>query len=209
MADQQQPSTSQSTHTSRHQHIEQPTQYPPPHLKISRKGGRLFFRHGYECVFERQNMKGTMFWRCAKKNTCNASVTTKQDMTVLNEKPHNHEPKDLKTVEVKQQMEKCANEVQYNIAKPIPQVFEEHMDVLKEKGYHDLPNFSNVSKHLYQKRNKFIGAKRLCFDKAADVEIPESFLPFVFKDYKYEHKRIIVFGHQDLVIYLKQSKLFF
>ncbi|XP_026728382.1 uncharacterized protein LOC113494297 [Trichoplusia ni] len=176
----------------------------------SRKGGRLLFRGGYEYNWKRQNKDSTELWRCAKKNTCSASIKTKRDpLIVLHETSHNHEPKNLETREIKQQMEKCTNTVQHDVSIPIPQIFSEHMEILKQKGIHNLPKFENVSKHLYQKRNNSIGARRLCFSKAAELIIPEKYLFLLFADYQDRDKRILIFGHKDFIGHLRQSRRFF
>ncbi|KAF9796848.1 hypothetical protein SFRURICE_001198, partial [Spodoptera frugiperda] len=102
-----------------------------------------------------------------QKNTCSACIKTKSNpLKVIRETTHKHGPEKLETTDIKEQMEKCINAVRHDVSIPVPKVFNEHMQILAEKGVQNLPKFENVSKNLYQKRNSSIGAKKLCFRRS-------------------------------------------
>lgn len=125
----------------------------------TKKGGELLSRAGYEYCLKRINKDGSKLWRCVKKySKCNATIKTIGDpMMVLNETAHCHEPNNPEEDEVKHQMQLCLESVKKDLNVPVTQIFEENIQILKEKGLHlvtKLPIFENVSKRLYKKRNE-------------------------------------------------------
>jgi hypothetical protein len=128
----------------------------------------------------------------------------------LNETSHCHEPIDFAKDKVNRQMQKCVEDVQQDIN--IPVVFENNMKVLKDDGLNivtQLPNFHNIEKRLYKKRNEAIGAKKVTFHKAADVVVPKIYQKLLLADYTGQKKRVIVFASEEMKKYLKLCKHFY
>lgn len=183
------------------------------YIDVTRRGRELLRRAGYEYILKRINKDGSKLWRCARKNVCNATVKIRVDaMTILNETAHCHEPIDLAKYKVNRQMQKCVEDVQKDINIPVAQVFENNMEVLKDEGLQhvtQLPHFHNIEKRLYKKRNDGIGAKKVTFHKAADVEVPKKYQNLLLADYREQKKRVIVFASEEIKKYFKLCKHFY
>jgi hypothetical protein len=134
-------------------------------------------RHGYEYVIKRKNSNGSILWRCAKMKSCFATIKSNSDCNeIINETTHSHKPMEPAEIQIKIQMDKCSNAVQDNLFDPISKIFED-MASLENRGINKvkkLPTIKNVQKTLFKKRNKSIGASKVTFAKAKDVEVPKN-----------------------------------
>lgn len=182
-------------------------------ISTTQRGSKKLTRHGYEYVIKRQNNDKSILWRCAKMKTCSATIKTNSDFNVImNETSHSHEPLNTTEVEIKMQMEKCSKAVQENLSDPISKIFEENMASLEDRGLDlikKLPALNSVQKMLYRKRNKSIGARKLTFAKAKDVEVPKKFEKILFADYAHGKTRILIFADNELKKYMATCKKFY
>lgn len=185
---------------------------PSMYISTTQRGSKKIIRHGYEYVIKRTNIDGAILWRCAKMKSCFATIKTNRDFNVIkHETTHSHEPMDTAEVEIKIQMDKCGKTVQENLSDPISKIFEENMAPLEDRGINiikKLPALKNVQKTLYKKRNKSIGASKVTFKKAKDVEVPQKFQKILFADYAHKN-RILIFADDELKEYMGKCKHFY
>lgn len=187
---------------------------PSLRINITQRGRELLCRAGYEYTLKRNNKDGSKLWRCAKRKVCSAIIikTINDPMMILNETAHCHDPNNLEESEIKEQMQICSKAVQKDLNTSVIQIFDENMQVLKDKGLHlvtKIPAFQNVQKRLYKQRNNSVGAKKISFKRAVDVEVPKKYEHLLLGDYKEKQKRILIFAGEKMREYLKQSKRFF
>ncbi|KAL4719984.1 hypothetical protein ACJJTC_002076 [Scirpophaga incertulas] len=145
----------------------------------TKKGRRMLVRHGYVYHFHRETKLGTV-WRCTNRS-CSATIKILEnhDLRILHEAAH-------------------IQETAANTSTAMPQVYEEAFQTTKNAGYallNAIPKFSNISRSLYNARNRKLNVPKTQFSRCEEVIIPEKYkLSFLlFDDDSEPENRIIAF----------------
>ena len=187
---------------------------PIVHFLKTKRGGQMLCRAGYNYVLKRTNKDGSELWRCTNKDSskCNATIKVKQNpLSILHETAHNHPPREEAVIEIEKQIYLCTETVKKNINKPVTQIFDDTIQNLSDQGVNlvnPLPKFKNIKNKLYRQRNSSLGAKKLNFRKACDLEVPKKFEKFLFAEFKHKNKRILIFANKEMIKYLKKCTRF-
>lgn len=156
----------------------------------------MLVRHGYMYNLHRENKSGSV-WRCSNRS-CSATIKISEniDIRILHEAAHKCQPNIEKTEVIK--IVNLCKEVAANTSTPMPQVYEEAFQATKDAGYdilNAIPKFSNISRTLYNVRNRELNVPKTHFSRCEDVIIPQkykhSFL--LFDDDSEPENRIIAF----------------
>ncbi|KAF9406388.1 hypothetical protein HW555_013210, partial [Spodoptera exigua] len=173
---------------------------------------QILLRNDYEYLHKRTNKDGSDLWRCRKKNMCNATVKILNQSIVHESNNHTHPPKNISELTIESEMKLCLKNIQQNVTAPVSTIFEESIDRIKDKGLDlvtTIPLFENRKKTLYKKRNLALGAKKIEFKKAVDIDIPKKYENLLFEDYKHKNKRILILCNEEMLKYLSESRHFF
>ncbi|KAH9631290.1 hypothetical protein HF086_003726 [Spodoptera exigua] len=173
---------------------------------------QILLRNDYEYLHKRTNKDGSDLWRCRKKNMCNATVKILNQSIVHESNNHTHPPKNISELTIESEMKLCLKNIQQNVTAPVSTIFEESIDRIKDKGLDlvtTIPLFENRKKTLYKKRNLALGAKKIEFKKAVDIDIPKKYENLLFADYKHKNKRILILCNEEMLKYLSESRHFF
>nr|XP_049693357.1 uncharacterized protein LOC126053954 [Helicoverpa armigera] len=156
---------------------------------ITRNGGLVLMRAGYQYTKKRENKNGWTHWRCVNVNVkvkeCSGSLQIKcsifqyvflsenyfakaillssQDGNISNEKNHSCEPDELKNVMAKK-LDDLRDKVMKSDFAPIPNIynkFKSQFCATESDLVRNIPSFANIKSKLYYARNNAAGVKKL------------------------------------------------
>lgn len=156
----------------------------------------MLVRGGYMYHFHRENKFATV-WRCTNR-WCNGNIQISENpvIRILHETVHKCQPNEVKVDIIK--VKNHCKEVAANTSTPMPQVYEEAFHEIKNTGYNLLnatTQFQNMSRSLYNVRNRELNVPKTHFFKYKDVIIPEKYKTsfLLFDDDREPDKIIIAF----------------
>lgn len=170
-------------------------------LTTTNKGKECALYDGYSYNFKRQNLEGSIFWRCSKERSkrCRGVMKTKNG-EVLSTSEHQCGAPDEARLEVKrtlQMAKKRAREEDTGVSK----IYSQELGGLHNEGYDlvtEMPAQLTTKRVLYQQRNK-VNGNQLEPEKRDDVLLDEETLKmrdgssFLLTDDK-SGERIIIFS---------------
>lgn len=173
----------------------------------------MLVRHGHTYNFHRETKIGTV-WRCTNRS-CSATIKISEnqnDIRILHESAHKCQPNIVKTEIIKAR--NLCKEAAANTVTPMPQLYEEAFQSAKDEGYellNAIPKFSNISRSLYNVRNRKLNVPKTHFSRREDVIIPEKYkLNFLlFDDNSEPENRMIAFCTETAREFIPNLETFF
>lgn len=109
-------------------------------------------------------------------------------------------------------MKKIKEQVKSADGRPIQQIYENEVLLIKEQGLdlvEEIPKFSSVKTAFFDARNRSQNVSKLVFKNKSEVEIPNTFKDFLLFDYEDSNNRIIAFATHEARDRMSKLAMFF
>lgn len=177
-----------------------------PLVEKNQKGKPTLLYEGYRYNRNsRKNQNRTILWRCVKRLSCSASITTDKTVSqILRQSGHSCESRPIEN-RVFVMMNKTKKDVCKSLGS-IQQIFEDNFSELKDDDEDLIPIFPGKRDTLYRTIKKYLNTKKLVFNTVDEVYIPAALSNgFVVSDVN-AHKDVIVFATNLSLSFMKSQQ---